>query len=126
MDLVGDGFDQPLEEVARRALFGLPMKLDESELARPVDGHEHVEPAFGGPHLGKIDVEEADRVGLELGLGGRLAFDFGQAADAVTLQAAVQRRSGEMRKGRLEGIEAVVERQQGVPPKGDDDRLFLR
>src|SRR5215213_2475946 len=30
-----------------------------------------------------------------------------------------------MREGGLEGIEAVIERQERVPPKGNDDRLFL-
>ena len=30
-----------------------------------------------------------------------------------------------MRDGRLEGVEAVVERQQGVPPEGDDDGFLL-
>ncbi|GJD71365.1 hypothetical protein MMMDOFMJ_4321 [Methylobacterium gnaphalii] len=31
-----------------------------------------------------------------------------------------------MRKGRLKRVEAVVERQQGVPPEGDNDRLVSR
>src|SRR5215218_3447799 len=30
-----------------------------------------------------------------------------------------------MREGGLEGIEAVVQRQERVAPKGNDDRLFL-
>src|SRR5215211_2145710 len=30
-----------------------------------------------------------------------------------------------MRNGGLEGIEAVVQRQERVPPKGNDDRLLL-
>ncbi len=30
-----------------------------------------------------------------------------------------------MREGRLRGIEAIVERQQRMPPESDDDRLFL-
>jgi hypothetical protein len=30
-----------------------------------------------------------------------------------------------MRDGRLQGIEAIVERQQRMPPESDDDRLFL-
>ena len=31
-----------------------------------------------------------------------------------------------MRNARLERVEAVVERQQGMPPEGDDDRLVLQ
>src|SRR5215212_4914741 len=30
-----------------------------------------------------------------------------------------------MREGGLEGIEAIIERQERVPPKGNDERLFL-
>src|SRR5215218_2658156 len=30
-----------------------------------------------------------------------------------------------MREGGLEGIEAIIERQERVAPKGNDDRLFL-
>ena len=30
-----------------------------------------------------------------------------------------------MRDGRLQRVEAIVERQQRMPPKGDDDRLVL-
>ncbi len=35
----------------------------------------------------------------------------------------MQRRAGQMRDRRLQGIEAIIERQQGVPTKGNDDRL---
>jgi len=91
VDLVGDHFIQPPEEVASRPLLGFSMKLDERELAGPVDGDEHVESALGSTHFGEVDVEEADRVALELRLRGRLAFDLRQAADPVALQAAMQR-----------------------------------
>jgi hypothetical protein len=30
-----------------------------------------------------------------------------------------------MRNGGLKGVEAVVERQQGMPPEGDHDRLLF-
>jgi hypothetical protein len=49
-----------------------------------------VELALFGAHLSDIDVEEADRIGLELLLRRPVAFDIRQAADAVALQAAVQ------------------------------------
>ena len=42
----------------------------------------------------------------------------------MLLQAAMQGRTAEMRDGRLERVEAVVERQQRVPAEGDDDRLL--
>lgn len=43
----------------------------------------------------------------------------------MTLQATVQRRTRELRQGRLEGLEAVVERQQGMPPECDNDGILL-
>ena len=43
----------------------------------------------------------------------------------MTLQAAMQRRARQMRDGRLQGVQAVVQRQQRVPPEGDDDRLLF-
>src|SRR4029077_9608157 len=37
----------------------------------------------------------------------------------------MQRRAGQMRQRCLQGIEAVVERQERMPAKGDDDRFGL-
>ena len=64
--------------------------------------------------LGDVDVEEADRVGLERFLGRLVAFDFRQPADAVALIAAMQRRTRQVRNRGLQGIEAIVERQKRV------------
>ena len=46
-----------------------------------------------GPNFGDVDMEVADRIGLELALRRRFAFDLRQARDAVALQAAMQRRA---------------------------------
>ena len=67
----------------------------------------------------------ADRIGLELALGRSFAFDLRQARDPMALEAAMQRRARQMRDGRLQSIKAVVERQQSMPPEGDDYGLFL-
>ena len=90
MDLVGSGGDQGHEEGGRRDAVRLLDELGEGELAGAVDGHEQIELAFSGVHLGEVDVEEADRVGLELAFGLFFAVDLGQPGDAVALQAAVQ------------------------------------
>jgi hypothetical protein len=34
-------------------------ELDDRELRGPVDGHEEMEFALGGPHLRQVDVDEA-------------------------------------------------------------------
>jgi hypothetical protein len=69
--------------------------------------------------------EIADRVGLELRLGGFVAVNVRQARDAVTLQAAVQPRPRQVRDRRLQGIEAIVQRQERMLAEGDDDGLVL-
>jgi Ser-tRNA(Ala) deacylase AlaX len=54
-----------------------------------------------------------------------VALDLWQAGDAVALQAAMQRRAGQMRQRCLQGIKAIVDQQERVPAKGDDDRFVL-
>ena len=75
--------------------------------------------------LGDIDVEEADRISLELFLAGLSPSTSGNRRDPVALQAAMQRGAREMRDGRLQGIQTIDERQQCMPAECDDDRLFL-
>ena len=101
------------------------MQFDEGELRGSVDGDEEIKLAFRGAHFSDVDVKVADRVGLEFLLGGLVAFDIRQSADPVALQAAMQRRTGQVRNGRLQGVEAIVERQQSMPTERDDDRLVL-
>ena len=57
------------------------VQLDIGELAGPIDGHEEIELAFRGLHLGDVDVEVTDRVVLEFRLGRLVAFDLRQAAE---------------------------------------------
>ena len=104
VDLVGHGCDQGLAgSVTLSADAAFSMQLDEGELRGPVDGHEEIELALLGAHLGDVDVEVADRIALELLLGRLVAVDLRQAADAVALQAAMQRRAGQMRDRRPAG-----------------------
>ena len=101
------------------------MQFDEGELGGSVDRHEEVELALFGPDLGDVDVEEADRVVLEPGALRLVAVGIGQAGDAMTLKAAMQRRSRQMRDCRLKRVETVVERQQRMAAEGDDDGFLL-
>jgi hypothetical protein len=54
-----------------------------------------------------------------------VALGIRQSTDAVALEAAVQAGAGEVRHAGLEGVEAVVERQQRVTAEGNDDGLVL-
>jgi len=66
------------------------VQLHKGELGGAVDGDEEMELALLGAHLGDVDVDVAERVGLERLARGLVAFDLGQAADAVPLKAAVR------------------------------------
>src|SRR5208283_4055617 len=109
----------------RRASSCLPDELHESEFARAINGDIEIKLTLGGLHLGNIDVEVADRIGLELLLVGPVALHLWQPRNAMTLQAAVQRRAGQVRDCRLQGIEAIIEGEQRMVSEGDDDRFFL-
>jgi hypothetical protein len=125
MDLVRDGGDQAAQEVACGATRHLLVHLDEGELRRSVDGDDEVELALRSSNLGDVDMKLADRIGLEFAFGGGFAFDRRQPGDLVALQAAMKRRARQMRDCGLQGIKAVVERQQSMPSEGNDDGLFL-
>ena len=65
-DLIGDGFDQLVEERDGCRGVGLLNQPGEGELRRAIDGDEQEQFAFLRTHLGDVDMHEADRVGLEL------------------------------------------------------------
>ena len=72
VDAIRHGFQQVFEELPRSSPVRLVDQLGDRELAGTVYADEQVELAFGGMHLGDIDVKEADRVALEaLRLGRR-------------------------------------------------------
>src|SRR4029077_16291949 len=96
VDLVRDSRNQGLEEDGGGRPPSLFHQLHEGEFAGAVDGDIEVELALSGLDLGDVDMEEADRVGLELFLLGLGPFNIRQSADTVTLQASMQRRARQM------------------------------
>ena len=98
VDCVRNRGDQSPEKVGGDPSRCPLVELGESEFTGSVDGDEEIELALLGPHLSDIDMEVTDWVGFELRFLCRLiAFDIRQARDAVTLQAAMQRRAAQMR-----------------------------
>ena len=71
--------DEAAQDVVGDPGGRLLLQLDKGDLGRPVDADEQVELAFFVAYLGDVDVDEVDRVDLELALGGLLAFDLRQA-----------------------------------------------
>src|SRR5215217_263911 len=125
MHPVGHGRDHVAQEVSGDATSGFLVQFRKGKLTRAIDGHKEVELALLGPDLGDLDVEGADRIRLEPLLCGLVALGLGQARDAVTLQAAMQTGARQVRDRGLERIEAVIQRQERVPPKGNNDGLLL-
>lgn len=126
MDLVRHRLNEMQKEVGRGSGCRLLMRLDEGELRRSIDGDEEMQLALFGAHFGNVDVEVADRVGLELAFGALAILDVRQPCNAMPLQAAMQGRAGQMRDCRLKGIQAIVEWQQRMLAERDDDRLVLK
>ena len=59
-------------------------------LASLIDCHEQVEFALLGSHLGNVDVEVADGIGLELLPSAFVATGLGQTTDPMPPEAAMQ------------------------------------
>lgn len=125
VDLVGNGINQVPEKLGSSHFTGLPDQLDKSELAGAVDGDKEIDFSFTCAQLSNVDVKVPNRIAFELALGWLLSLHIRQAGDAMALQAAMQRGSCQMGDGWLKGIKAVIQWQQGVPPKGHDHGLFL-
>jgi hypothetical protein len=90
VDLVGNGGDQAAQEVPCGEARHLLMQLDKGELRRSVDGDDEVELALRSSNLGDVDMEIADRIGLEFASGGGFAFDLRQPGDPIALQTPVK------------------------------------
>lgn len=120
MYAVGHGFQKAFKELPGRLAIGFLDQLCHREFAGAIDGHKEIEFALFGPDLGNVDVEEADRVALELLPLRLVTFDIRQARYSMPLQAPMQRRACQMRDRRLQRIEIVIQRQQRVPPERDD------
>ncbi len=125
VDGVGNCGDEIAQELGRRHLARLLMEFGISKLGCPVDPNEQAQLAFCCLNLGDVDVEEADRISFELLADRLVAFDLRQAPDPMPLQAAMQRGPCQMRNCRLEGIQAIIERQERMLAEGDDDRFLL-
>src|SRR5665213_2682827 len=110
VDAVWNGLDERFEERCCGSHICFFNEFDDSELRGTVDGYEQVEIAFGGPHLGQVDVEEDDRIGVEFLPLRLVLFHVRKAADAMPLQATVKRRASELRDGGLQRVQTIVER----------------
>lgn len=120
VDLVRHRLKEVFKELPGRLAVGFLYQLRDCELAGAVDSYEEIELALFGPDLGNIDVEEANRVALELLPFRLVAFDIRQTRNPMPLQTAMQGRAREMRDRRLQSVKTVVQRQQCVPSERNE------
>ena len=66
------------------------MQFNEGEFGGPVDRDDEIEPALRSSNLGDVDMEVANRIGLELALRRGFAFDLRKPGDPVALQASMK------------------------------------
>ena len=99
--------------------LGVRVEFGKGHFAGAVNSHEEVLLAFFGPHFREIDGQVADRIVPELLFRRALpVFAQRQAADAVAVEAAVQRRARQVRNRGLQRVQAIVQGQERVPAKG--------
>ena len=140
MDLIRHGFEHVLQELPGLLPVCFLDELGHGKLACAVDVNEQKQFALSAPHFGDVPsracgrsrlstnvsfVERpTDRVAFELLPLRLVASHVRQSRETVALQAPMQRRPCQIRDGRLQSIKAVLQRQQRVPPKSDNDRLL--
>ncbi len=90
VDAIRNCFHEGFEERGGRSHISSFDEFNDDELRGAVDGHEQIELTLGGSHLCQVDVEEADRIGVELLPAGPIALNLRQTTDAVTLQTSMK------------------------------------
>lgn len=90
MDFVWHSHSQIAQEVPGNAPGCLLNQLDKGKFGRPINGYEKIKLAFGRMYLGNVNMEVSDWIAFELFLRLFVAFDIGQARNAVALKASVQ------------------------------------
>jgi hypothetical protein len=90
--------DQRAQEVAGDPGRHLLVQFPKGQLTCAVNRDQQIEPALLGAHFSDVDMTRraasakvADGIGLELLLGRLVAGHLGQAADAMALQATMER-----------------------------------
>lgn len=85
VDRVGYRLYQGSQKISGDACRRLIVQLGKGELAGTVYGDKQVKLAFGGSHLGDVDVEITDGIDLELLFDRFVALSFRQTADPMAL-----------------------------------------
>jgi len=125
MDMIRHHLDEPPEKGCRYTAFGPLMQFGIGKLRGAVNGYKEIEFTCLGMYFGNVEVKVAYRVLFEA-LLLRLVAQLGKTTDAVTLEAAMQRRAGQVWDRGLKRIEAIIKRQQRMFTKGDYKGFFFQ
>jgi hypothetical protein len=119
VDLVGYGHHQLTQALSGNPLARLFGPLGIGELADAVDRDAQVQLPCCCTDLGNGEVIVAKRIRFDLLLGRLVPLDVRPAADAMPLQTAMERGSGQVRQRRVQRLAAVIQRQPRVSTKGE-------
>lgn len=125
VDFVRNGFQQVLKKLPCGLAICFLNQLRHRKLAGAINGNKEMELAFLGSNLCDIDMELANRIALELLPLRLVACDVRQSGYAIPLQTSMRGRACQVRYRRLQGIEAIVQRQKCVPTERDHHRLLV-
>jgi len=117
VDPVGRRLQQITQKLRRFHLARPLLQSHKGELRRAVNGNKEIQLALGRSDFGQIKVKISDGIPFEALLGRLVAADLRQVRDAVALWAPMQGRAAQMRDGRLQRVQAIVQRQQRVAAK---------
>ncbi len=122
---VGQDVKQVFQELPRRlAVRVLDQACHRNARVRSMAAKRQGLPS-DGRSSGDVELKDPYRVPLEPLSLGLVAVHVRQPRNAVSLQASMQGRAREMRMHRLQGVEAVVQREHRLPAKRDNDGFFL-
>ena len=124
VNLIRDHRDETLQEGASICALVTGEQFDIDELGSAINGNEEIEFAFISSQMADVQVKVADGIGFEALLHW-LAVRLRQAVYAMTLKATMQAGAGQMRDYLLQRVEAIIKRQQGLCPEGNDHGLLL-
>jgi hypothetical protein len=125
VDFVRHSRDQGDQEGRGGDPAGFFHQLGKGELAGAVDSYKQIKLSLGCLHFSNVDVEEADGVALELLLSRLVTLDIREPSYGMPLQTTMKRGARQVRDRWLQGIEAVIQRQERVPAEGNNDRLLI-
>lgn len=124
-DVKRHSFEKSFQELASDTAVSHVRRGCHHELVGSVNGAKETELAFGRSKFVDVQIEEPNRVPLEPLTDGLVFVHIRQAKDAVPLEKSMTRRACEMSYHRLQRVETVIQRVQGLMRDGENHCFAL-